>query len=77
MFRAYPQHFRVALGAMFFLARHTAIVRRNRVAFWADALPTASHSVLAIPFGHFVSPELVLGMRHLSIRLFRPELECP
>jgi len=57
MFRANPQHFCVALRAMFFLARHTAIVGHNLVAFWADALPTASHSVLAIPFGHFVSPE--------------------
>ena len=58
MFRANPQHFSVALRAMFFLARHTAIVRHNGVAFWADALPTASHSVLAILFGHFGSPEL-------------------
>jgi hypothetical protein len=60
MLRAYAQHFCVALGAMFFLARHTAIVRHNRVAFWADALSTASHCVLAIPFGHFVSPTPML-----------------
>ena len=57
MFRADPQHFCVALGAMFFLARHTAIVGHNRGAFWADALSTTSHRVLAILFGHFVSPE--------------------
>jgi hypothetical protein len=57
MFRAYPQHFCVALGAMFFLARHTTIVGHNRVAFWADALSTASHRVLAILFRHFVAPE--------------------
>ena len=59
MFRAYPQHFRVALRAMFFLARHTAIVRHNRFAFRADALSAASHRVLVILFGHFVSPEAV------------------
>ena len=57
MFRADPQHFCVALRAMFLLARHTAIVGYNRFAFWADALSTASHRVLAILFGHFVSPE--------------------
>jgi len=57
MLRAYPQHFRVALGAMFFLARHAATVGHNRVAFWADTFSAASHCVLAIPFGHFVSPE--------------------
>jgi len=57
MFRAYPQHFCVALGAVFFLARHTAIVGHNRLAFRADALSTASHRVLAILFGHFVFPE--------------------
>ena len=56
MFGAYPQHFRVALGATFFLTRHTAIVGHNRVAFGADALPTASHRVLAISFGHIDSP---------------------
>ena len=65
MLRAYPQHFCVALGAMFFLARHTAIVRHNRFAFWADALSTTSHRVLVLVLvfvqGHFVSPELVLG----------------
>ena len=69
MFRAYPQNFCVALGAIFFLARHTAIVRHNRVAFWADALSTAAHRVLAIPFSHFVSPELVLGLRYRRLQV--------
>lgn len=61
MFRAYAQHFCFALGALFFLARYTAIMGYNRVAFRADALSTASHRVFAILFGHFVSPELSVG----------------
>ena len=51
---------------MFFLARHTAIVGHNRFAFWADALPTAAHRVLAISFGHIVSRERRLGTRFSS-----------
>ena len=68
MFRAYPQHLCVALRAAFLLTWHAAIVGHNRVAFWADALPTASHSVLAIPFGHFVSPE--------RVRYLQEQLHC-
>ena len=65
MFRTNSQHFCVALRALFVLAGHTAIVGHNRLAFWADALAAASHSVLAILFGHLISPERVLGMRRL------------
>lgn len=53
MFRAYSQHFCVALGAVLFLAGHAAFVAHDRFAFWADAVSAASHGVLSILFGHF------------------------
>jgi hypothetical protein len=75
MFRANPQHFCFALGALFFLARYTAIMGHNRVAFRAYALSTASHRVFAILFVHFVSPVDQCSMACL-LRSFAIPLPC-
>jgi hypothetical protein len=57
MLRADPQHLRIALWAVLVLARHTATVWHDRLAFGTYTLPTASHRVFSFAFGHLHSPE--------------------
>ncbi len=52
VFRAFPQHLRIAFWTTFFLARHAVPMKHGCVAFGANARPSTSHHVLTFLLAH-------------------------